>query len=79
MKNFQNENGPRVEKVWEPLVYTSKSSSGGAIFKILNLYLIVAWFIRMNQALCICLSTPMQSTFLGSVCKSFLRLGHHNV
>ena len=21
MENFQNENGPRLEKVWEPLVY----------------------------------------------------------
>ena len=22
MENFQNENGPRLEKGWEPLVYT---------------------------------------------------------
>ena len=22
MENFQNENGPRLEKVWEPLLYS---------------------------------------------------------
>ena len=32
----------------------------------------------MNQAPCVCLITPKHSTFLGSVCKSFVWLGHHN-
>ena len=31
----------------------------------------------MNQALAPVKTTPTQSTFLGSVCKSFVRLGHN--
>ena len=25
MENFQNENGPRLEKGWEPLIYSIRS------------------------------------------------------
>ena len=49
-------------------------TTGGGISERLQ----IRSFVRMNQALCVCLTIPTQSTFLGSVCKSFVRLGHHN-
>ena len=34
--------------------------------------------VRKNQALWVCVTTPIQSTFWGYVCKYFVGKGHHN-
>ena len=46
-------------------------------YEITSFPLIVCLLVRMNQALCICQTTPTQSTFLGSFCKTFVMLGRH--
>ena len=58
---------------------TSTFPSQTEIVQLMSItkFLMVHYFPDINQALCACLSTPTDSTFLGSVLQVFRQAGHH--